>query len=791
MSIQVQTFRGFIQMASCGLVRLLLGGIILLQSACSISRYVPEGERVYVGSKVIMTPDSLARPQVRGLQPLLDELIRPVPNSTLLGFPYKVWFHYTIGTPKRPKGIRAWFRKRLAEPPVFISQRAVTTNTEVLRSYLNNEGFFASEVAGQIIETKNSTALAQYTTKIKPRYFIRNLTFEAADSSQFMLDFLSTKSGSLLQEGRPYQLGMISQERARIDRQLKQKGYYFFSPDHILMEVDSSLGNHQVDISVIVKPNVSQIARRPYQIRNVNLYINGTPSDTLPLAPLREGLRIYDFQQNYKPHIFTDAIGFRPGALYQNALHEVSLARLINLRNFKFVRSQYELIPRSDSALLDLNYYLTSVRKKALRAELSAVTKSNNLAGTQANLSWNNRNLFRGAEQFRVSASTGLDFQVGGGSRSIGNDFTRIFANSELTFPRFILPFYHYDPAVSQGLPKTTLSIAYESLTQRGLYSLNSYRGQWGYLWSRSTEVEHSLIPFSFNIVRPGNITEEFVNRLFTSPNFQDQLRYIRILENRLILESIYTISYRPVPKAGSRHQWALSGGINVAGNLANLFAKRNQESGTKDILGIQFEQFARFDAEARYYVQLSPSLRWANRFIGGLGIAYGNSILLPPFKQYFAGGSTGIRAFRARTLGPGAYYADSITRSIFGNSSFGDIKLELNTELRYKLTNFIETAAFIDAGNVWTYRFSEDYGEGAVFSKNFMKQVALGAGLGLRLDFTYLIFRLDLATPLRKPWYTNLENPRSPWVFDEWNPRNKAWRQENLILNIAVAYPF
>ena len=154
--------------------------------------------------------------------------------------------------------------------------------------------------------------------------------------------------------------------------------------------------------------------------------------------------------------------------------------------------------------------------------------------------------------------------------------------------------------------------------------------------------------------------------------------------------------------------------------------------------------------------------------------------------KQYFSGGNNSIRAFRARAIGPGTYQrTGNLTEQFLGNNT-GDIKIELNTELRYKVTNFIETAFFVDAGNVWMYKDPYIYDEGALFTKDFYKQLAIGSGIGLRLDFSFIIFRMDLATPLHKPW---LEQG-SRWTFDtiQWN---KAWRQENLLLNLGVGYPF
>ncbi|GAB3163844.1 translocation and assembly module lipoprotein TamL [Telluribacter humicola] len=775
------------------LTGLLLGG-------CSISRYVPANESLYVGGSVKVVPDSAARTQVSGLEDQLEGLLRPYPNKTLFGFPYKVWLYYVIGEPKREKGFRSWFRKKLGEPPVYASQRVVVTNAQIMEAYLANSGYFRSTAEGKLVEKKNRTVEAQYTAYVKPRYFVNDINFVVHDSSEFSKNLLATKEKTFLRVNDPYRFDVIETERQRIDRALKTKGYYYFSPDYLIIEVDSTIGDHKVNLFLQPKLTTPQTALKQYYINDIYVYTDydALTPDTLPTqARQRRGLYIVDQQNSFKSRIFDDAIGFQSGMRYNSEMHDISLSRLTNLRNFKFVKNRFELVTGADSALLNVYYYLTPLQKKSLRGELSGVTKSNNLAGTQLSLTWSNRNTFRGAEQLRISSNLGLDFQVGGGSRNLGNDFVRFNNQAELSFPRFLIPFFKYDPVANQALPKTVLTAAYETLRQKGLYTQTSARTQWGYVWQRNSEVEHSLTPFGINLIRPTNITEAFVDSIFNSRNPQDILRFIRITENRLILESLYTISYHPTPKPYTRHRFLLNGGINLAGNLAGLLVRNgDQESGVRGkILDIPYEQFARFDGEVRYYLDLTPKMRLANRFIGGLGIPYGNSLALPQFKQYFAGGSTGIRAFRARTLGPGTYHADSVTRAIFGNNSFGDIRLEVNTELRFDITSIIEGAAFVDAGNVWNYRYDINsfYPPETVFSKDFYKQVAIGGGLGLRLDFTYLVLRLDLATPFRKPWYTNpnRQEQRNPWVFDEINLRSKAWRQENLVLNIGIAYPF
>lgn len=783
-------------MRVASIVFVLLG---LVAGGCSVSKYVPAGESLLVGGHVKVVPDSAALKDVGTLEDQLESALRPTPNATIFGFPFKVWMYYVVGEPRKEKGFKNWFRKKFGEPPVLASQRVVTANTEVLTAYMQNQGYFRSTSSGEIVENeKKRTAVAEYKAYVKPRYYIYKMNYAISDTAlQFNKDFRAARDagrGSLIRDGDPYRLDVIEGERQRIDRFLKEKGYYYFNPDYLIAEVDTTERDHSVNIFISLKPNTSQLALKQYYINDIYVYAdyNALSPDTMP-SQAREvrGLNIVDPQRNYKARIFDDAIGFTPGSRYNSALHDVSLSRLINLNNFKFVKNRFELVPRSDSAMLNAYYYLTPSKKKSLRTELSGLTKSNNLAGTQLDISWSNRNTFRAAELLRLSANGGVDWQIGGTpegqDRSDVNNFLRFNVQGELSFPRFIIPFYRINPATNQALPRTVLTAGYETLTQGGLYTQTSLRAQGGYSWRRNTEVEHTLTPFGINFIRPRNISESFVDLVFASPNPQDLVRYIQILQDRLILENQYTITYQPVPGPFARDQFLLSGGINLAGNLGKLF-DRTMGKNDGDLFGVFFEQFARFDGEARYYRDLSPTLRLANRFVGGLGIPYGNSNLLPQFKQYFAGGSTGIRAFRARTLGPGN---TNPQQSIFGNSSFGDIRLELNSELRIKFTQLINGALFVDAGNVWTYKNTELYGPGAQFNKNFYKQIAIGGGLGVRLDFSFLVFRVDLATPFRKPWYQALDTPRSPWVFKDIDFGSKAWRQENLVLNIAVAYPF
>src|SRR5690606_25641858 len=204
-----------------------------------------------------------------------------------------------------------------------------------------------------------------------------------------------------------------------------------------------------------------------------------------------------------------------------------------------------------------------------------------------------------------------------------------------------------------------------------------------------------------------------------------------------------------------------------------------------KTVFGVPYSQYLKTEHDFRYYLKLDDKSELATRFIGGIAYPYGNSLHMPFSKQFFVGGSNSIRAFRARTLGPGSYDPRTENTSYFHDQA-GDVKLEANIEYRRKLAGFLNLGVFVDAGNVWLLN-EEESRPGGKFGKEFLSEIAVGAGIGFRFDFSILILRTDLAIPLRIPYYEKGER----WGFNEIDFSSKQWRKDNLMLNIAIGYPF
>jgi outer membrane protein assembly factor BamA len=202
-------------------------------------------------------------------------------------------------------------------------------------------------------------------------------------------------------------------------------------------------------------------------------------------------------------------------------------------------------------------------------------------------------------------------------------------------------------------------------------------------------------------------------------------------------------------------------------------------------IVGSVYSQFAKSSLDARTYYNFENKNKVVLRAYIGLAKPYGNSLTLPYTRQFFSGGPNSIRAFQINSLGPGTYHQNADNKGFLQLG--GDVKLELNAEYRFNIFRFLKGGLFVDGGNVWLLPTNpSNIGSPFKYSE-FIKEIAVGAGFGLRIDVSFFILRFDLATPLRKPWLQ--ENKR--WVIDQINILSSVWRKDNLILNVAIGYPF
>jgi outer membrane protein insertion porin family len=761
--------------------------LALFISSCSNTRRLPEGDSLFLGSKVdIKDPEQTPKRERKILPGDLEGAIRPKPNSTLLGVRLKLSLYTLAGDTSKKNFIRNALRST-GEPPVLASYFDSVTNHNLLTNILENKGYFYPSISSEL-KTRRRKTRARFDITTGYQYKIRNIIWPS-DSSQVSKDISAQRNESLLRIDAPYNLDLIKGEFERIDKKLKEIGYYYFSPNYLITRVDSTVGDHKVDIYIKTEADMPPIAREIYTINKVFIYPNhrlGTRNrrrvDTTNRGRNRnndtlfyERYYIVGNTKAYEPFVFTQAMQFHPGDLYNRTDQNISLNRLINMGIFKFVKNEFDDLGNNE---LNAFYYLTPYPKKSLRFEIGGYTKNDSRVGTEGSVSWRNRNTFKGAELFTFKVSGGLEQQFGGNVKRPG--LYTFGVEPSFTIPRFVIPWW--DPQTSSiYVPRTRIIAGYDMEIRDTLYALQSFRASYGYEWKPGIREEHQLYPI--------NVTS--VNTDTLSPNAEDYINYSNLTFEGLIIGPTYSYTYSTRIADLVRHDdYYFNGLVDLSGNILGLAqgAKLSdaQAGNPKKIFNSAYAQYVKLQTDFRFYLNYGADKNsiWANRLLLGIGIPYGNSVSLPNVKQFFSGGNSSLRGFPSRLVGPGTFnFRDVDTQYI---QTSGDLKLELNTEARAKLYSFLHGALFVDAGNVWTMRDTTLFGPGAKFSGKFLSELAVNIGAGIRFDFKILVLRLDLGIPVRKPWLP----PEQRWDL-AFNLGSSQWRKENLIFNIAIGYPF
>ncbi|WP_185289478.1 BamA/TamA family outer membrane protein [Chryseobacterium lactis] len=764
---------------------LLVSGLASTVISCSNTRFLKEGQMLYTGAKVKIENDTIPKKEKQNLQSALEANLTPKPNSTFLGMRPKLYFYNIAKEPKKDKGFNYWLKYKMGEKPVLLGDVDREFNKDIIENYSENKGYFNARATYDTV-SKNKKAQVIYTVRPGARYLVDGVKFQK-DSTLVNQEIQSLTNKTLLKNGQPFDLDVIKAERERIDNGLKERGFYYFHPDNIIVQADSTVSkNHKVELNVKLKENTPDLATQQFSIDKVVVFPNYNIQDvkdgkySIPMNQdslskyAFDDIYVIDPQHKFKPKIFDRALYFKKGDLYNRSNHNLTLNRLISLGVFKFVKNEF-ITSDSLQHKFDAYYLLTPKKIQSLRLEALGRTNSANYAGSELNLNWTHRNFFRGAEQFKAAIYGAFDFQMGGAQDA--NNIFRAGTNVQLSIPRIVAPFRFHSS--SEFVPRTNITLGYEFQNRTKYYTLNNFTASFGYLWKENARKEHELKVIDITLVSPQKVTDLYTTESANNPAMQ------RVVAKQLIFGPTYSYTYTNtmLPKTNTFYY---KGTLDLAGNITGLVTGANAKNDKqKEIFGIPFSQYAKIENDFRFYHKFTEKSSLATRFIGGIAYPYGNSEFVPFSKQFFSGGSNSIRAFRARTLGPGSFDPRTIDQGIYFDQS-GDIKLELNAEYRANLYKFLNAAVFVDAGNIWLIN-NDTSRPGGKFTKDFLNEIAVGAGMGLRLDFSILILRLDLAMPLRVPYYAKGDR----WTFDKINFGDPGWRKDNLVFNIAIGYPF
>jgi outer membrane protein insertion porin family len=742
--------------------------VTVLLSACSTTKYLPKGHKLYTGAEVKVQDKNIKKSDSKAISSEMKALVRPKPNSSLLGLRVKLWLYYKT---KKRKGFIQKFFSKYGEPPVLISQVDLEKNSSIMQNRLQNESYFQATVSGDTIG-KKKTAKAVFTALPGPPYIIRNVTFPVATDNSLDTAVRSTMGQTLLKKGDKYNLDIIKSERLRIDARLKEKGFFYFAPEQLIIQYDSTIVNHQVDLNVKIKPATPERAREIYSIRNIYVYPDYSLRDTalkLDSAKAYRWYNIIDPRKTARPYLFANTVLLHPNDVYSRTVHNNSLNRFINLGPYRYVKNRFEDVT-PDSPKLDVYYFLTPYKRKSLQLELLARSTSANYTGSQVNLSWRNRNAFKGGELLTFTLFASTDVQVGG--QTGGYNVYQYGAQTSLSWPRLISPFNVR--SANAYIPRTIVTLGYTSVNRTKLYALNSFSGSFGYQFKTDIHKLHELNLLEITYTKPRRVDSLYLDSINNPNNRNPALKHV--IDPQFTWGPSYAYTYDNTTEDYRTNSIYYRGKVSLSNNLYGIFTGADTLGGkVKKLFGTPFNQYLKAEAEFRFFHKVSAGTKIATRFLVGAGMPYGNSTILPYSQQFFIGGPNSLRGFRARSLGPGSVDASSLNNGFVADQS-GDIKLEANFEYRKKLFSIVYGALFADAGNVWNYKAHQP---GGTFTSSFYKQLAADAGFGLRFDVTVLVLRVDLGFPLLRPW------------LDASGSRSVSPSFNNAILNIAIGYPF
>lgn len=762
---------------------------------CTATKFLKEGETFYSGAEIAFDTQGKRVGRKKILERELQEYILPKPNKKFLGMRPGVWFYFIAGTPKKEKGgLRNFIKNKLGKLPVLFTEVTPDRTAKTLNGQLYNEGYFQSMVSYDIKPKKTETKVI-YNVILPRPYRLDSINYPTPKDSVYASILKKLRETSLLKEKQRYDLERMQAEQERIEEELENVGFYYFDDRYLIFEADSTVGERKVHVDLKLEKGIPPRAKKIYRINDVNIFSSYTlsvdSSKQSSFSRKIEGYNYIDSAHIFRPQVITRVINLKKGNIFRREDQEFTLSHLMGLGVFKFVNIKFSEV-NSDSALLNTDIYLTPLKKKSLRAEVQAVSKSNNFVGPGVAFTFTNRNAFKGAELFELRLNSSYEVQVSGQNAGKPLNAFEIGIESTLTVPRFMSPI-RIDYSSREHIPKTVFKFGINLQNRVNFFRLNSFNLSYGYNWLESASKSHELYPVDLTFVQTDKKSPDFNQRLLDNPvlanSFENQFiigtRYSYTLNTQLtedITQKFEERNYRP-------HNFYFNGNIDVAGNLLYAIQRQLTKSGEEqlEIFNSPYSQYVKGDIDFRYYWQFDMHNKLATRLILGAGHAYKNSTTLPYIKQFSIGGSNSIRAFPARSIGPGTYNIRDQVDTLFIDQR-GDIKLEGNIEYRFDIVKILKGAVFVDAGNIWLLRQDEEEERpGGTFNGNtFLSQLAVGTGVGLRFDFSFFVLRLDTAFPLRKPYLTE-----DPWVIDNIDMGSKTWRKENLIFNIAIGYPF
>ena len=765
----------------------VLLGMLAGLSSCSTTKHLPEGETLYLGLKNITIQNE---DETKAGQTALDEVMGAIsiaPNNAIVTYPnvrfpipFGLWMYNRFE--RYEKGFGRWIFKHLAADPVLLSEVNPDTRAKVAGNLLRDYGFFDGHVTWKIDSTKNERAVKlSYDIDMGRPYRIDTLLYEGfAPRTDSLIHARSSER--LVHTDDYFNVNTLNAERQRVVDLLRNHGYYYARTDFLTFLADTLMRPGYVMLKMVPAANLPKEALKTYHIGKTAVYLTGYNGE-----PPVDSMKLRDFTVFYagdKPGLRFDVLRkrflYRKGELYSQTRQDYTQEALSRLGVFKFNEMQY--LPRSGEDTLDVRVNAMFDLPYDSELELNVTTKSTKQTGPGAIFKLTKKNFLRMGASLNLELKGSYEWQTSStvdGDKSVMNSY-ELGAALSLDFPRIVIPWVRNRIDPFRFPSETHFRIYAEQVNRARYFKMLSFGGSISYSFQKSRSMKHTVTPVHLAFNHLQRRTATFDSIALANPML------FHSLDDQFIPSISYTFTY---DDSWRQRRWRIwwENSFTSAGNITSaIYAAfgRGFKEKEKKFLGTPFAQFLKFTSEIRPLFYINEKQQLAGRLMAGVIWAYGNKTIAPYNEQFYVGGANSIRAFTVRSLGPGRFHpADNAAYSYVDET--GDIKLEVNLEYRFRLfSNMfggnLNGAVFLDAGNVWLMR-KDEARPGAEFTfKHFFDNIAVGTGVGIRYDLSFLVLRLDWGIALHVPYETG----RSGYYNI---PRFKDGQG----LHFAIGYPF
>jgi outer membrane protein assembly factor BamA len=817
--------------------------ILALLSSCKLTKYVPDDQFLLNNNSIEFIKDSSYSQGQVNIDDL-NSILKQQPNRKLfLGYRFHLKLYNLSNQSRIDKAIKRkendsikrneriakknqrklaknpnykeknqvdrklTFGERLrttGESPIILDKGLVEKSSKQLSVFLINKGYFDNNVNDTLIQHPRRKKLMGVIYKIQMGrpYIYKNIDLEINDS--VLLEYIdSIKVESLIKEGDNFDADFLDLERQRITNFLLNNGYHYFNKEFIFFKADTSVGNNNIDLVMGIQnyrfkaeftDTIIEKKHRQYRIDAINFqlypdYDKDRFGDSTRIFYKDVSFSFYE-KFICKPELLYNALSFNIGDLYDKTANDLTYKKLSGIGLFTAVTIQY------DTTLTNgLSVFIKLKQAKNQTFTLSADgTNNEGLFGVEGSVSYDHRNIFKGAERLSISITGGVETQllVTGDREDLTSNNSELFNTKEFG-PKvsLILPKYLFINNLkilkdhANAKTEFTASLNYQ---RRPDFTRSIQELSYGWIFREKGPMTWHINPLlisAVDITKKAEFEQQIIDLddQFIAASFQDHI----------IAGGLFSFEYNGQNDRKAINFFYMKATFESGGGLLYRFHQAinkpfdNSATNSYNLLGIRYAHFQKLSLDFRYYVPLGEKSKLVYRLAGGIGIPRENLREALPFeKSFFSGGANGMRAWRARSLGPGSFLDDDNSYD-----KIGDIQIEANFEARFPLISWIEGALFVDAGNIWLLN-EDPLRPGGQFKKDqFISEIAIGSGFGLRMDFDFFIVRMDLAIPIKNPSVpvSNLNRVNGRWIFQGDFSERKEYHQ--LQFNLGIGYPF